>query len=795
MSQYRRRIKEIYEAALAHPVRLRAAFLIESCAGDPDLRRQIEELLGQDASGATASLGQHDESLQDPAPIAIGAGSRLGPYELLSTIGAGGMGQVFRGRDTRLGRLVAVKISHAGFSDRFAREARVIASLNHRNICTLYDVGPNYLVMELVEGQILKGPLPAQQALRYGFQLAAALEAAHRKGITHRDLKPANILVTEDGVKLLDFGLAKVAGRTSPSEETQTASLTEAGAVIGTVAYMSPEQTRGEEADERSDIFSFGLVIYEALSGRRAFQCRSTVETMSAILRDEPPPLDAPPPVQELIRRCLRKAPEERFQTMGAVRTAIEEAVTGGAASGMMRHSLAQPPRPKQPSLAVLPFANLSADKENEYFSDGLAEEILNLMAKAPNLKVIARTSSFAFRGKEQDIRNIASALDVENILEGSVRRSGNRIRVSAQLIQASDGVQLWAERYDRDMTDVFEIQDEIGQAISSALQVRLAPRKRVVNVEAWEHVLKGIYHRARNSPEQALKAKEEFERAVEIDPAYPEAYSGLAFTYYLLATFGVKPAAEMNPMARAAAEKALEIDPSDSESHAVLAVLAGVHDHDWETAASRHALSLQAGQISPRAHLTYALYTLLAKNRADEAVEQSRLAVKLDPLSVLFHYGLVWCLALAGQTGEALASARQTLEIDSNHHLAWNALGIAQLLAGMPDEAVASFRRVVELAPWNHLGPGSLATALVYAGNASAAADLARNFPRPEDLNFGHALYYAAAGDSAATFEALESAYRRRDIYLHCVKLLPMFDPYRTDPRYVNLLRRMNLS
>jgi TolB-like protein len=325
------------------------------------------------------------------------------------------------------------------------------------------------------------------------------MRSPHAKGITHRDLKPANILVTASGIKLLDFGLALLAPGGGDCEraadETATIGLTQAGTILGTAAYMSPEHAETKAADARSDIFSFGVILYEILSGRRAFSGDTAVAIMAAIVRDEPKPLDVPAEVARVVARCLRKSPAERFQTAADLRAALE------ATAASKREA-------KTPSIAVLPFANLSADKENEYFSDGLAEEILNLMAKIPGLKVIARRSSFAFRGKEQDITKIAEAFRVQSILEGSVRRSGNRIRVTAQLIQASDGTHLWSERYDRDMTDIFAIQDEIGQAISEALKVRLAPRTRVVDLEAWEHWLKGVHLPAAENPGERRKSE-----------------------------------------------------------------------------------------------------------------------------------------------------------------------------------------------------------------------------------------------------------------------------------------------
>ncbi len=717
--------------------------------------------------------------------MSLTPGTKLGPYEILVPVGSGGMGQVYRAHDPRLNRDVAIKVSSARFSDRFEREAQAIAALNHPHICQVYDVGPNYLVMELIDGSPLGGPLIVEKALSYAVQICLALEAAHSKQIVHRDLKPANILLTASGVKLLDFGLARVAAAAGPEDATRTMSLTEVGSVIGTAAYMSPEQARGDTVDTRSDIFSFGVVLYELLSGKRAFAGKSAADTISAVLRDEPAPLDLPPNVFVIIGRCMRKLPEDRYQTISEVRTEIEGLVATTAIERQVPEKL--------PSIAVLPFINLSADKENEYFSDGLAEEILNLLARIKGLKVIARTSSFAFRGKSDDIAKIAETLRVQHVLEGSVRRAGNRIRVTAQLVQVSDGSHIWSERFDRDFAGVFAIQDEIGQAIADALQVRLISRGRAINLRAWECWLRGVHFRQSNTPQFAAKAQEQFELAIAIDPDYAQAYSGLALCYYVLANMGARPLSEMKHLAKHAAEKALALDPTDSDAHTVLGGMAGIFDYDWEVARGHHLKAIAGDTVSPRARYVYAFSWLVPTGNTAEAVEQSRLALQTDPLAMLYHSGLIYSLFAAGRHTEAIDAARQAIEMAPDSHLILLTMGFAQLGAGQPSDAVMSFTRCLQVAPWYVSVLGCLAAAHHLAGNPAAARELARQFTGPS--SFGAAIYYAAAGQIDAMFEALEEAFARRDLYLPSLRSISLFDRYHDDPRFQRLRQRLNFA
>ena len=718
--------------------------------------------------------------------MSLFVGDKLGPYEIVALIGAGGMGKVYRARDPRLNRDVAIKLSAAEFSERFEREARVIATLNHPNICQVYDVGPNYLVMEFIDGAPLRGPLPLDETLRHAVQIADALSCAHARGITHRDLKPANILVTANAIKLVDFGLAlcNCDGVERPSDTMATIGMTQPGTIVGTAAYMSPEQAAGKPVDARSDIFSFGLVLYEMLSGRRAFTGDSAVAIMAAILHKEPEPLQAPPALQRILLRCLRKSAADRFPSIVQVKEALL-AIISQVGTHVERVS----------SIAVLPFANISAEKENEYFGDGLAEEILNLLAGIPDLKVIARTSSFAFRGKEQDIIKIAEALRVQHVLEGSVRRSGNRIRVTAQLINADDGTHLWSERYDRDMTDVFAIQDEIGQAISEALKLRLAPRTKTVNIEAYQSYLKGQYHFQRFTPESLAKAKEFFERALAIDATYAAAYSGLAVQHYTLATFGIKPASEVSPLAKSAADKALAIDPDNSEAHSVLASIAAMFDYDWKSTEQHFRKAMAAEPVPPMVRFRYALYRLHTLGRVSDAMDQIRVGLDSDPLSMILHYSMVLSMQHAKQYCEAIEYACRAMEIDSNYFLMWHAMGLAQLGAGLTLEAVTSLQRVVELAPWWHMGVWSLAAAYWRAGDREHSQEWVCKVACSHGYTFGASRYYAVTGEVETMFDALDGAYRQRDVFLLALQHELFFDPYRGDPRFQALLRRMGLA
>ncbi len=745
--------------------------------------------------------------------MTLSAGVRIGPYEIVGALGAGGMGEVYQARDTRLGRIVALKtlpadhIADADRKRRFLLEAQAASRLNHPNIVAIYDISEensvSFIAMEYVAGATLEhlqagGGLPLQDAMKYAVEIADALSAAHAAGILHRDLKPANIMVTGPAgghsgrIKLLDFGLARLIGPVLPGDETAT-QRTLPGAIMGTAAYMSPEQAEGRNLDARSDIFSFGLILYEMLSGQRAFARDTWIATLAAILRDEPRPLReiraaVPASLERHVARCLRKDPAQRFQTMLDVKRALVEA------------DLLTVAGEEAPSIAVLPFVNLSADKENEYFSDGLAEEIINALAKVPELRVIARTSAFALRGKEQDLRAIGQRLKVSTILEGSVRRAGNRIRVTAQLIKIADESHLWSERYDREMTDIFAIQDDISQAIANALEVTLAaPARRAANIEAFQYYLQGLYWYQRYTADSLAKARESFERALVLDPGYAPAHAGLAVFCFGLGALGIKPMTEMAPLAKSAAEKTLAIDPALSEAHSVLGLVAGAVEYDWKLAALHFQAAMAAAPVPPLVRVRYALYFLTPLRRFQEAVVQYQQALETDPLSMMVHFGLSFALYCDRRYDDAIGHAARAVDLYPDYWLVHFAMGLALSQKGSVREAIASLETTMRLSPAFTLAAGFLAALYARSGNPSRAEELMEQVMASSPARYVSpacfAVYHAALGQSDRMFECLQAALDQRDPYLTRMDAEPYFEPFRSDPRYLAVLDRMNLS
>jgi len=725
-------------------------------------------------------------------------GSKLGPYEILSSIGSGGMGEVWKARDTRLGRTVAIKKVREQHSERFKQEARSIAALNHPNICQIFDIGDDYLVLEYIEGKHLSSPLPEQEAVKLAIQIATALEEAHQHGIIHRDLKPSNIMVTDEGVvKLLDFGLAKLYEQdvSISSMPTEDFPATQVGAILGTVAYMSPEQAQGQPADARSDIFSFGLVLYEMLSGKRAFVGDSTPETLAALLRDEPDPLKAFPALENIVKQCLEKKPSARYQAMAGVKDALEKAI---------KPKVTVSSEESQPSIAVLPFVNMSGDREQEYFSDGLAEEIINALTKIKGLKVAGRTSSFYFRDKDVEFEEIGKRLKVQHILEGSVRKAGNRLRVTAQLIKVADGFHLWSERYDRDLTDIFAIQDEISEAIAEKLRVELAtghkPVKRhTENMEAYNLYLKGHYQLHRYNKEGFEKSKEYFEQAIKLDPNYALAWFGLAETHWYLGFLGFVRPKTANANAREATLKALELDVMLPEVHTMMAILR-FSEFDWK--GSEHEF-LRAQELGPKSAFvwwTYSLFYLVPMGRLEDAVAIAQKAVDLDPLSPLLQWQLGHRYFYTEQYDRAIQHFSNALEIDPQYNMAYTMIGLTKSLTENLAEGIQDLEMAVKLGGQDPISLANLGMAYTLAGRIGDAKRLLDELHKHAQEKYvspaSVAFFYLQFGEIDKVFDFLEKAIEEHDgMIINVFRARFLRDPLSSHPRYKALLKKMNLE
>lgn len=740
--------------------------------------RQVDSLTLRSPCGQTAPGRSYN-----PLELALTPGTRLGPYEIVVLLGTGGMGEVYRARDSRLDRDVAIKVLPATVAHdadrlrRFEHEARAIASLNHPHICQLYDIGPGYIVLEYIDGKPLRGPMAAPEAIRQAIQIARAVEAAHDRGILHRDLKPTNVLITRDGTaKLLDFGVAKLLRptREDPDGHTHTVTKTTTGAVVGSPGYMSPEQAAGKPLDVRSDVFSFGIVLHELLSGVRA-------SGESDAFRSG----QVPAALARIVQRCLAADPRERFQTMAEVRAVLEHASSESTSE----------PRAHEPSIAVLPFANMSADKENEYFGDGLAEEVINALAQMPGLQVAGRTSSFLFRGKEVELAEVGRRLNVEHLLEGSVRRAGNRVRVTAQLIKVADGFHLWSERYDRELTDIFAIQDEITQAIASALRVRLSvdssrPRGHTPNLRAYEAYLKARDLWSRAFPESFEQTKALLEHAIELDARFALPYSLLGGCYTMLANLGFKPAHAMMPLARAAEESALRVDPALPEAHALLGVCAGGFGHDWIGAEREWRLAMAREPISRDVRFWYGNHYLLPIGRVAEAVETMGRALEEDPLNLLYRHLYARGLRHLGRLDDAAAELRGILDVDADFPWALETLGAVCAQQGDSAEALALTERAHVVTPWSCTVVGQLAALRAHAGDRARADALLERLGTGEGYgaSTGLAIYHAMRGDAEQAAEWAARGIAERFQPLVYV-VAPLLRPQRQWPRLARLL------
>jgi serine/threonine protein kinase/Flp pilus assembly protein TadD len=758
----------------------------------------------------------------------LSPGDKLGPYEILASIGAGGMGEVYRAQDARLNRVVAIKISGAQFSERFEREAKAIAALNHPNICQIYDIGPNYLVMEYVDGAPIVScerpqALPPAGALRLATQIAAALEAAHAKGIIHRDLKPANILATTDGVvKLLDFGLAKQNPEAVIEDETQSIGVTQVGTILGTPAYMSPEQAEGRTADARSDIFSFGTVLYEMLAGRRAFSGGSAAATIGAIVHKNPEPLNAPPALEAIVSKCLAKSPDDRFQTATDLRRALEGAPTRGS-SGIKRHKillaiaaslvvigstgvgiyLKGSRADRIDSIVVLPLENRSNDPDADYISDGITESVNNSLAQLPSLKVIPHSVALHYKGKGVDAQKIGEQLGVQAVLTGRVGQRGDDLTIGVELDDVRNGKQLWGEQYNRKVTDMLSVQSDIAREVSRRLrsQVSAEDQKKLTrgstdNPEAYQLYLKGKYYTNEFTKDGFSKGLDYFHQAIALDPNYGLAYNGLAYNYINQQDWYIRPN-EAGPKAKEAAERALAIDESDSDAYVSLAIESQWYEWNWAASESAFKRAIELNPNNSEAHAYYSWF-LAPMGRKDEAIAESKRSLQAAPFSPLANFMVGSVLVFTRQWDPAIEQLLSAKELDPTFWFNPLFLGRAYEQKGRLPEAIAEFQSALELDKnteiWSALGH-----AYAVSGNRAEAQKVldhlkgssAHSYVSP----YSSAVIYAGLGEKDQAFAWLERAYQERS-YFMAVYLTTdaRLDSLHADSRFVELRRRVGL-
>lgn len=743
-------------------------------------------------------------------------GQTFGRYVVAEQLGEGGFGTVYRADDPRLGRAVAIKVLHGDGTDeramtRFRQEARVLSRLLHPNIATLFDFdaeqGKEYLVLEFVDGETLAralehGALPESRARAIGAEVADALQFAHEEGVVHRDLKPGNIMLTPRGrAKVLDFGLARLLQGTPGATGNQSTALT--GTIVGTLPYMAPEQVLGDPVDARTDIFALGIVLFEMVAGRLPYDDGSPARLVYDIAHKPPPNLRVlRPDVSEafvsIVERCLEKDPGRRFPAARALADALR-------AQDEARPVRSSGSSPRIRSIAILPLENRSGDAEQDFFTEGMTDALIADLARIGALRVISRTSAMQFKGSRRPVAEIARDLNVEGVVEGSVLRSGNRVRISAQLVDARRDATIWAQSYDGDLSDILSLQTSVVRAIVDAIRLKTTPEEqRRLEVRATVHpdahvaYLRGRYAWNRWERAATLQSIQHFQEALAHDPTYARAYAGLADSYNMLGNTHALPPTEAYARAREAVDRGLALDPELADLHAALGYLRRFNDWDWAGAERAYLRAIELNPGYPSGRSRYALL-LSGLGRHEEAVAQAERALELDPLSLLLHSSVGDVFFYARRYEESTRYYRRAIEMDPSFGAAHTDLARSLHLLGRNAEALEEFERGAGrdgAAPSPSTG---YAIFLAQAGQGDAAARMIEELERRAESEYvspyGIASYHAVVGNMERALDWLDRAFEVRDGTLVWMKVNPRFDPLRAEPRFRDMLGRLRLA